>query len=239
MRHKILVVEDDREIAGLVALNLRDEGWAVERAADGRAALAHLRATAYDLVVLDLMLPDMDGLDLCKTIRSRDDDPPILILTARTSELDRVVGLELGADDYVTKPFSVRELVARVRALFRRVDKARGGDHSQPLAPIEAFGLVLDPERRRVTVEGRPVQLTAKEFDLLHHFARHPGRVYSRAQLLDLVWGYGHDGYEHTVNSHVNRLRAKIETDPAAPRYIRTVWGVGYKFPDGDDWAEG
>jgi DNA-binding response OmpR family regulator len=138
----------------------------------------------------------------------------------------------MGADDYVTKPFSIRELLARVKAIFRRIDELKSEQQEGEPALIEAEGLVIDPEKRHVTVKGKTVDLTAKEFDLLYHFAQHPGRVFTRSQLLDLVWGYGHDGYEHTVNSHINRLRAKIEEDPSQPKYILTVWGVGYKFAE-------
>jgi two-component system OmpR family response regulator len=239
MSRTILVVEDDPEITGLVTFHLRDQGWEVDTASDGRSALIRLARRSYDLVILDLMLPDVDGLELCKTVRSRPEYCPVLILTARSSELDRVLGLELGADDYLTKPFSVRELVARVKAIFRRGDAMGSPTGVERGETLEAFGLSVDPAKRRVTVNGRSVALTAKEFDLLHYFIRHPGRVYSRAQLLDQVWGYGHEGYEHTVNAHINRLRAKIEEDPARPRYIRTVWGVGYKFPDREDWEGG
>jgi DNA-binding response OmpR family regulator len=156
------------------------------------------------------------------------------MLTARSSETDRVVGLEVGADDYVTKPFSIRELLARVKAMFRRAEQLGRSSAGPAAARIEAGKLVIDPERRTVTLGGTPVDLTAKEFDLLLYFAGHPGRVFTRSQLLDAVWGYGHDGYEHTVNSHINRLRAKIEQDPARPRYVLTVWGVGYKFAEGN-----
>jgi len=235
MPKKILVVEDELEIAKVVSLNLRDQGWEVDRADNGKAALKRLKEAAYDLIVLDLMLPDMDGLEICRVIRAEANYTPVLMLTARSSEVDRIVGLELGADDYLAKPFSVRELTARVKALFRRVDAIASAGGEEPAAPVKALGLELDPAKRKVSIDGRPVSLTAKEFDLLHHFIRHPGRVYSRAQLLDLVWGYSHEGYEHTVNSHINRLRAKIEDDPAKPKYILTVWGVGYKFPDRDD----
>jgi DNA-binding response OmpR family regulator len=239
VNRRILVVEDDPEIAGLVQLHLRDQGWEVEAAADGRTALTRLAERSYDLVVLDLMLPDLDGLEVCKAIRAHPAYCPVLMLTARSSELDRVLGLELGADDYLTKPFSVRELVARVKAIFRRGDALSGSDPGTVGKPLTAFGISLDPVKRRAVVNGRPVSLTAKEFDLLHHFMRHPGRVYSRAQLLEQVWGYGHEGYEHTVNAHINRLRAKIEEAPARPRYVLTVWGVGYKFPDREDWQGG
>lgn len=184
-----------------------------------------------DLVILDLMLPGIDGLEICRRIRSRSTYTPILMLTAKSTELDRVLGLEMGADDYLTKPFSVMELTARVKALFRRVDSL-SARHEQPPRVISARGLVIDPDRRSVTLHDRPIELTAKEFDLLLHFAENPGRVFSRAQLLDRVWGYSHSGYEHTVNSHINRLRAKIEKNPNQPEYVQTVWGVGYKFSD-------
>jgi two-component system OmpR family response regulator len=232
MSRSILVVEDDADIAELVALHLRDEGFAVETAADGETGLAAARSGRHDLVVLDLMLPGVDGLTICRTLRSDTRYLPILMLTARSAELDRVLGLELGADDYLTKPFSIRELVARVKALLRRAEAMAATPAEEVKTTIGAGDLVIDPQRHAVTVAGQPVELTAKEFELLHHFARNPGRVYSRMQLLDQVWGYGHDGYEHTVNSHINRLRGKIEHDPANPRYILTVWGVGYKFAE-------
>ncbi|NIP73086.1 MAG: response regulator transcription factor [Gammaproteobacteria bacterium] len=231
MGRRILVVEDNRDIARLVAMHLGDLGCEVETCADGDGALRRARARAFDLIILDLMLPGLDGLELCRRLRARPDYVPILMLTAKSSELDRVLGLELGADDYVTKPFSIRELLARVKALFRRVDALEQAP-SEQAAPLCVDGLEIHPEKRQVRVNGAEVALTAKEFDLLLHFARHPGRVYTRAQLLDGVWGYGHEGYEHTVNSHINRLRAKIEHSPAQPRYILTVWGVGYKFAE-------
>lgn len=241
---RVLVVEDHRDIADLVALHLRDAGMAVDVARDGEAGLAHIANPGgtdegpghcgYDLVILDIMLPGVDGLELCRRLRARDDYTPVLMLTAKSSELDRVAGLELGADDYLTKPFSIRELVARVNAIFRRVDALGGGEEGAD-GIVNAGELTIDSARRRVSLQDAPVELTAREFDLLWHFARHPGRVFSRSQLLDNVWGYGHDGYEHTVNSHINRLRAKIETDPAHPRYILTVWGVGYKFAEERD----
>ena len=188
----------------------------------------------YDLVVLDLMLPGMDGLSLCREIRRvRRGTCPILMLTAKSSELDRVLGLEMGADDYLTKPFSVPELVARTKALFRRVEAmaSRSGGRSESNELIEHGDIHIDVAKRQV--QGRRDEdkvLTAKEFDLLLHFARHPGQVFNRSQLLDQVWGYNHEGYEHTVNSHINRLRGKIEPNPAKPDYILTVWGVGYKL---------
>jgi len=233
---RILVVEDDREIAGLVKLHLEDTGCDVELAHDGVTGLQRALDETYSLVILDLMLPNLDGMELCRRLRAQADYTPILMLTARSSEVDRVVGLELGADDYLTKPFSIRELLARIKALFRRMEALSVPREGQ--GPLEVAGLSIDVEGRRVLVSGRPVDLTAKEFDLLVQFARNPGRVYTRTQLLDTVWGYGHDSYQHTVNSHINRLRAKIEDDPSQPRYILTVWGVGYRFLDPRDLAE-
>lgn len=231
---RILVVEDNPDLAELLVMHLGDSGYAVQKAGDGRTALQYFEQESFDLVILDLMLPDLDGLEICRRLRGRPDYLPILMLTARSTEFDRVLGLEVGADDYLTKPFSIRELLARVKALFRRVDamsEAPAGPHEK----LHFDGLVIDPARRRVLLDDREIHLTGREFDLLAHFASHPGLVYSRAQLLDLVWGYGHDGYEHTVNSHINRLRSKIEPVPAAPRYILTVWGVGYKFAEHPD----
>jgi len=231
----ILVIEDDRDIARLVELHLRDMGCEVRLAHDGRAGLEQALTKPYDLVILDLMLPGIDGLELCRQLRAGPAYIPILMLTAKSSELDRVLGLEVGADDYLTKPFSIRELVARVKALFRRAQAMGAAGRDQDQKTIRAGDIVIDVEKRKVTIQGTPAELTAREFDLLLQFAQHPGRVYTRSQLLDQVWGYGHDGYEHTVNSHINRLRAKIEKDPAHPRYLLTVWGIGYKFADPDD----
>ncbi len=231
MTRKVLVVEDNPDIAKLVSLHLRDIDCEVALAADGLRGLDEARARRYDLIILDLMLPGMDGLELCRRLRAETDYTPILMLTAKSSEVDRVVGLEIGADDYLTKPFSISELLARVKAIFRRVDALGAG---RPPAPkrLNLGAMAIDVEKRSVTVAGQAIDLTAKEFDLLLQFAEHPGRVYSRQQLLDLVWGTGHMGYEHTVNSHINRLRGKIEDNPAEPEYVLTVWGVGYKFND-------
>ena len=230
---KILLVEDDRDISRLVKLHLEDLGYQVEVAADGSAGLDLAMSGRHDLVILDLMLPGVDGLEICRHLRTRSDYTPILMLTAKSAEVDRVLGLEMGADDYLTKPFSIRELVARVKALFRRVRALGAAEDDSGVIRVGAMS--IDTERRKVTLENGPVSLTAKEYDLLHHFASHPGRVYTRAQLLDQVWGYGYEGYEHTVNSHINRLRGKIEADPANPRYVLTVWGVGYRFAEAED----
>ncbi len=234
MQRKVLIVEDEPDIARLVKEHLADIGCEADIAGDGRTALGRFSKVDYQLVVLDLMLPDTDGLTLCRQMRESGDYIPILMLTAKSSELDRVLGLEMGADDYLTKPFSVPELIARIKALFRRVDAV-----SQRAAQDTSSGtltlndMVIDIDKRQVHVNNKKIELTAREFDLLLFFARNPGHVYNRVQLLDQVWGYNHDGYEHTVNSHINRLRAKIETHPSNPRYILTVWGVGYKFADG------
>ncbi len=231
MQRRVLLVEDHAEIADLVRLHLRDLDCSVTVASDGLAGVTEAESKQYDLVILDIMLPGMDGLAVLRRLRAKSMVTPVLMLTSKSTELDRVLGLEMGADDYLTKPFSVLELTARVKALFRRVEAmaARGEEVAKPLA----FGrLRIDPERRTVTVEKETIELTAKEFDLLYYFARNPGRVFTRSQLLDHVWGYTHSGYEHTVNSHINRLRAKIERDAANPEYVLTVWGVGYKFTE-------
>jgi DNA-binding response OmpR family regulator len=229
---KILIIEDNREIADLVALHLRDMDSEVKVAYDGRRGLDEALTGVYELVILDLMLPGVEGLDICRRLRARPDYTPILMLTARSGELDRVLGLEVGADDYLTKPFNIRELLARVKALFRRIDAMAQLVRPEDEPVLEVGPVRIDVEKRIVTVADRGVELTAREFDLLLQFARNPGRVYTRSDLLDLVWGYGHEGYEHTVNTHINRLRSKIEDDPSSPRYVLTVWGVGYKFFD-------
>jgi DNA-binding response OmpR family regulator len=229
---RVLVVEDDREIAELVRLHLVDLGCEVQLASNGAAGLAQAQTEPFDLVILDIMLPGMDGLEVCKRLRAGANYLPILMTTSKSTELDRVLGLELGADDYLTKPFSVGELMARVKAIFRRVDAMAAAAMQPPPATLSAGELAIDRERRVVTLGGKPVDLTAKEFDLLACFAEHPGRVFNRAQLLDKVWGYSNIGYEHTVITHINRLRAKIEENPAKPRYILTVWSVGYKFAE-------
>jgi DNA-binding response OmpR family regulator len=225
----ILVVEDEPDIANLVALHLRDENYRVTVATDGHEGMRLAFVRRWDLVVLDLRLPGPDGLAICQALRSDSRYVPVIMVTSKSSELDRVLGLQLGADDYVTKPFSVSELVARVKALFRRIDAVSASAENRAES-LSIGSLHIDPARHEVELDDRRVELTAREFDLLLHFARHPGQVFSRAQLLDSVWGFGHEGYEHTVNSHINRLRSKIEPDSNNPRYIVTVWGVGYKM---------
>lgn len=229
MRKRILVIEDEYDIADLIRLHLQDLNYVVSVARDGNTGLRRGSAGTWDMIILDLRLPGIDGLDICRRLRQRSEYVPILMLTSKSSELDRVVGLEVGADDYVTKPFSVLELMARVKAILRRRDLFNSSK-TQALDTVQVGNLRIDPATRSAVVRGEAVELTPKEFDLLFHFARHPGRVFSRTELLDRVWGYGHDGYEHTVNSHINRLRAKVENDPSHPELIVTTWGVGYKM---------
>ena len=226
---RVLVVEDDAHIAELICLNLRDERFEVVHSADGEQGLRLLEQGGWDALVLDLMLPNVDGLEICRRARAMARYTPIIITSARSSEMHRVLGLELGADDYLAKPFSMMELVARVKALLRRVE-AMARDLRLDSGSLQVAGLSIDPIAREARLEGRTLDLTPREFDLLYHFARQPGTVFSRMQLLDAVWGYSHEGYEHTVNTHINRLRAKIEADPANPTRILTVWGRGYKF---------
>jgi two-component system, OmpR family, response regulator len=226
---RILIVEDDAHIAELMGMHLRDEGYQVVHASDGLAGIEQLEHQHWDALVLDLMLPGVDGLEICRRARAMARYTPIIITSARSSEVHRILGLELGADDYLAKPFSVLELVARVRALLRRSD-ALARNARLDAGVLEIAGLGIDPIAREVTRSGEPIELTPREFDLLHFFARHPGQVFSRMELLNQVWGYRHDGYEHTVNTHINRLRLKVEADPANPSRILTVWGRGYKF---------
>jgi DNA-binding response OmpR family regulator len=232
-QRRILVVEDNADIAALLTMHLEDLGCAVDWQADGLAGLARARQGGFELIVLDLMLPGMNGLEICRALRADSSCyTPILMLTAKASEIDRVVGLELGADDYLGKPFSIPELQARVKALLRRAE--RMATVAPPPGGALRFGaLTIDPVRREVKVADKGVALTAKEFDLLLFFAQNPGRVYTRSQLLDAVWGTTLESYEHNVNTHINRLRAKIEADPANPRHVLTVRGVGYRLADG------
>ncbi len=230
---RILLVEDDQDIARLVQLHLQDLNASVLHCGRGDQALELALEQHWDLLILDLRLPGLSGLDLCRHLREQGNHTPILMLTAKSTELDRVLGLELGADDYVTKPFSPIELVARVKAILRRMSQLSQQQQPSKAGEPEALNcgcFEINIKNHCVTVDNQEVELTSKEFDLLLHFARHPGQVFRRSELLDEIWGYGHDGYEHTVNSHINRLRAKIEKDPSTPSQIITVWGVGYKF---------
>ena len=230
---RALVVEDTADIAQLIRLHLEDLGLMVTCAADGLSGLELARSGVFDLIVLDVMLPGMNGLEVCRAIRADTTRyTPILMLTARASEIDRVVGLELGADDYLGKPFSIPELQARAKALLRRAEKMRGAKLTTEPEQVCVGNMLIDVQRHEVRLGNRHIALTAKEFDLLLFLAHNPGRVYSRAQLLDAVWDTTLESYEHNVNTHINRLRGKVETDPANPRYIVTVRGVGYRFAD-------
>jgi DNA-binding response OmpR family regulator len=220
----ILVVEDEPHVRDVVVRYLVRDGYETLESADGESAKAILQREQLDLVVLDLMLPGLDGLSLCRWIRSRS-NLPVIMLTARSEEADRIVGLELGADDYVTKPFSPRELTARVRSVLRRAAPTRDDDEK-----LSFDGLEIDPATREVRREGRRLTLTAKEFDLLRFLAAHPRRVFSRSQLMHRVWGYAAAYDTGTVTVHVRRIREKIEPDPSRPRFVETVWGVGYRF---------
>jgi two-component system alkaline phosphatase synthesis response regulator PhoP len=230
---RILVIEDDRELIDLLTMHLTAEGYQVDAAADGEAGMRAFESGQYGLVILDWMLPSTSGIDVLREIRSNDMRTPVLMLTARGEEADKVLGLELGCDDYLTKPFSIRELTARIKVLHRRIERAEelariaSGDRILDLGPLK-----IDHGKRKVQVGGEPVQLTVKEYDLLYTLASRPGRTFSRRQLLDMVWDQATDVYEHTVNSHVNRLRAKIEDNPNRPRLILTVWGIGYRFTE-------
>jgi two-component system OmpR family response regulator len=222
----ILIVDDEREIRELLRYNLEKQGYRVLLAKDGEEGLERIFATHPDLVLLDLLLPGLNGLEVLREVRSEPStrDTPVLLLTARGAEMDKLLGFERGADDYITKPFSPREVLARVDAVLRRARPEKDQ------AALAAGPLTLDQGRREARLDGEELVLTPREFDLLYFFARHPGQVFSRVELLNQVWGYRHDGYEHTVNTHINRLRLKVEADPANPARILTVWGRGYKF---------
>ena len=233
---RVLIVEDDVHIANLLRMHLRDEGYDVTHAASGDDGLRLLEDNDWSALVLDLMLPGVDGLEICRRARAMTRYTPIIITSARASEVHRILGLELGADDYLAKPFSMLELVARIKALLRRVE-AMAQNARIDAGAIEVAGIRIDPVARTAGVDGNALDLTPREFDLLHFFARHPDQVYSRMELLNQVWGHRHEGYEHTVNTHINRLRNKIERDPATPRRILTVWGRGYKLAAGGNDA--
>ena len=226
-----LVIEDDPNIVDLLQIHLQDLDFRVDRAANGRLGLNKALTAGYDLIVLDLMLPAMDGLEVCRHLRAKEVNTPILMLTAKSEEIDRVLGLEMGADDYLTKPFSVREFIARVKAIFRRIGMSRAAADEPADKSMLRFGdLAVDLDKRKVTIADKRIDLSPKEFDLLSLLASNPGKSYDRTRILNLVWGYDFDGYEHTVNSHINRLRSTIEPDLNEPKYILTTWGVGYRF---------
>lgn len=228
--NKVLVIEDDPEIVDLLEIHLKDLSCDLIKSYTGEDGLAQVKNNPLDLIILDVMLPGIDGMEVCRRIRSEQINVPVLMLTAKSEEIDKVLGLEIGADDYLTKPFSIREFIARVKAIFRRSQMIQDSLSSDGGNTIEAGELKIDIEMRKVTVGDRKVDLSPKEFELLVLLASNIGKSYNRSRLLNLVWGYDFEGYEHTVNSHINRLRAKIEPDMAHPTYILTTWGVGYKF---------
>ena len=225
------MIEDDVTIVELAEIHLKDNHFLVTKAHKGYEGLEYLAQNEYDLIILDVMLPDINGIEICKKIRADRNYTPILMLTALSEEIDKIIGLEIGADDYLTKPFSIREFVARVKALIRR-SEINIEKQETILEILQCHGLNLDSQNRKVVLDKKTIDLTPKEFDLLYLFMSNPGRTYSRENLLNLVWGYDFSGYEHTVNSHINRLRTKIEKDLANPKYILTTWGVGYRFTD-------
>jgi DNA-binding response OmpR family regulator len=226
----MLIIEDDAELAKLIKIHMTDLGFDVESVGNGNEGLERAKAGGYKFIILDLQLPGMIGFDVCQRLRQEGVQTPILILTSRREEMDKVVALETGADDYLTKPFSVRELQARVRAILRRTEQRSSAPAEEGGDVIEHGYLRIDCARKSVSLKGKRVALTAKEFELLEYFAHHPGHVFNRNQLLESVWGYGYEGYEHTVNTTINRLRNKIEDDAAHPKVIVTVRGLGYKL---------
>ena len=226
----ILVIDDDIDIAKMIVLNLSMEGFQVSAIHNGNDGMKFILKTQPDLLILDLMLPDCDGLVICDHLRQQNARLPIIILSAKSSESERIRGLEIGADDYLTKPFSIAELIARVHAIMRRIQTVH--EIATNHASVLSHGLLeINLISRTVYLDKRLITLTTKEFDLLSFFSRHAGQTFTRSELLDQIWGQAHDGYEHTVNSHINRLRNKIETKPSRPEYILTVWGTGYQFP--------
>lgn len=230
---KVLVVEDDKNIVELLTIHLKDLDCEVDIAFDGKEGLMKILNNSYHLIILDLMLPSMDGMDICRRARGREVNSPIMMLTAKSEEIDKVLGLEMGADDYMTKPFSIREFIARVKAIFRRTAIIKENLESQQKNSVLNRGnLVIDIDKRKVTIHGKRIELSPKEFELLTLLASKPGKSYDRSKLLNLVWGYDFDGFEHTVNSHINRLRGKIEPNIQKPIYILTTWGVGYRFSE-------
>lgn len=226
---KALIIEDDKDISELISIHLSDMNLEIEKAFDGKDGLMKALNNNYRFILLDIRLPLLDGFEICKRLRMEKNNTPVLMITSKSEEIDKVLGLEIGADDYITKPFSIRELMARVKAVLRRAER----DHADTVTEervIRCDQLYINAGMRVVEMEGVRIELSPKEFDLLVHLASNPGKTYSRMQLLNLVWGYEFDGFEHTVNSHINRLRSKLEKNMGQPEYILTTWGVGYKF---------
>ncbi len=232
---QVLIIEDDTEISSVVSVNLESNGIKTEQVHDGLLGLERSKSGEFDLIILDIMLPGLDGISICRKLREENYNTPILMLTAKIDEIDLVLSLELGADDYMKKPFSMRELLARVGALIRRSEKTVSKTEEESEEKLQFGDLVVDYTKHQVSIRDKTLNLTVKEFELLDLFARNPGRVFSRSDLLNTIWGYNFEGYEHTVNTHINRLRNKLEIDPSKPKYILTVWGLGYKFSDQED----
>ncbi len=228
-KKKVLIIEDDPEITNLLDIHLKDLSCTSITAADGKTGYELATTENPDLIILDISLPEMDGIEVCQKVRATQ-TTPIIMLTAKSEEIDRVLGLEVGADDYITKPFSIREFTARVKAIFRRTKLIQESLSEESAQKISFDELFIDVEKRKVLKGEEKVELSPKEFELLVLMASHPGKSYTRSDLLKIIWGYDFDGYEHTVNSHINRLRAKIEPDMNDPKFILTTWGVGYKF---------
>ena len=227
---KVLIIEDDKEISSLLEIHLTDLNCEITKQFDGLKGLKEAKEKDFDLIVLDIMLPGMDGFEICKELRKQEINTPILMLTSKSEETDKVLGLEFGADDYLTKPFSIREFIARVKAIFRRIDSLT--QEKDDKKDLKYDNLVIDHTNRKVLLNDNRIELTQKEFELLYLMASHPGRTYTRENLLNLIWGTQYSGYEHTVNSHINRLRNKIEDNISEPKFILTTWGVGYRFND-------
>ena len=221
---KVLIIEDDKDIADLIAIHIADLGFEIDKTFDGKEGLLKALNNVYKIILLDIRLPGLDGMEICKKIRQEKNRNPILMVTSKSEEIDKIIGLEIGADDYITKPFSIRELIARVKAILRRAELTQQVKPSDAYEEIKSEGLYINVTLRNVEVHGKRIELSPKEFDLLVLFASNPGRTYTRTQLLDQVWGYQFEGYEHTVNSHINRLRTKIEQNLNKPEFLLTTW---------------
>ncbi len=229
---KVLIIEDDTNLIDLVSIHLNDLKCQIDSAVDGQTGFDKAMSGSYDLIILDVMLPKMDGIAVCQKLRALENYTSILMLTAKNEEIDKVLGLESGADDYLTKPFGIREFIARVKAIFRRQEQNLKTQAEESKDVLVFDGLKIELSKRKVEMDGNRIDLTPKEFDLLALMAGHPGKSYNRDELLKLIWGYEFSGYEHTVNSHINRLRGKLESNPDNPKYIITAWGIGYRFND-------
>ncbi len=229
--HQVLLAEDDPEIIHLLKLNFDSSVYELTVSTNGNDALQKALKQNFNLIILDIMLPGMDGIEVCRKLREAKNETPVMMLTSRSEEIDKVLALELGADDYVTKPFSIRELMARIKAILRRTETAQIA-HTEIINEINIDELYINREKLKATLNGERLDLTSKEFELLYLLASNRGKTFSRQELLEIIWGYSFSGYEHTVTSHINRLRMKIESNLQQPKYILTTWGVGYRFKE-------